>query len=153
MSPHALFRRLALAEAVTWALLLLGMVVKYGFAATDVLVRVFGMVHGVVFIAYCLVTLFVWVNQLWPAKTGLLALACAVPPFATVWFERRAQRQGSLLGSWRLARGGQQPRSSVERLQAWMLRRPALTVGIGAVAVLTLTGVALLVGPPVPAPS
>ena len=60
-----LFRRLAIAEAVTWALLLIGMFLKYVTGTTELGVRVFGMVHGVVFIAYCLTAVFVGVNQRW----------------------------------------------------------------------------------------
>ena len=58
MSPRTVFRRVAIAEAVTWALLLTGMFLKYVTETTELGVRVFGMVHGVVFIAYCLTT--VW---------------------------------------------------------------------------------------------
>lgn len=153
MSPKALFRRFAFAEAVTWALLLVGMVLKYVTHTTDLGVRVFGMVHGVVFIAYCLVTAFVRVNQRWSLGTAAVALGSAVPPFATVWFDRRAERHGQLEGGWRLAPGGEVPASAAERLQAWMLRRPVAAVALAAVAVVALTGVALLVGPPVPPPS
>ena len=57
MSPaDLLFRRVAIAEAITWALLLTGMFLKYVTETTELGVRVFGMVHGVVFIAYCLTT-------------------------------------------------------------------------------------------------
>jgi integral membrane protein len=152
MSPHVLFRRLARSEAVTWALLLLGMLVKYGPAWTDLGVRVFGLVHGVVFLAYCVVAVFVATNQRWRVGTTLLALASAVPPFATVWFERRAVRRGRLAGEWRLLPGGDRPGSPPERVQAWMLRRPALAVVTGVVVVGLLTGVALVAGPPVPPP-
>jgi integral membrane protein len=152
MSPHVLFRLLARAEAVTWALLLLGMFVKYGPAWTDLGVRVFGMVHGIVFLAYCVVAVFVATDRRWRAGTTLLALASAVPPFATVWFERRAVRRGWLAGDWRLAPGRDRPGSAPERVQAWMLRRPALAVLTGVALVGLLTGVALVAGPPVPPP-
>jgi integral membrane protein len=150
MSPEALLRRSAVAEAVTWALLLTGMVLKYVTRTTDVGVQVFGLVHGVVFIAYCVVAVFVAVNQRWGAGTTLAALASAVPPFATPWFERSASRRGLLAGGWRLAPGGERPGSAPERLQAWTLRRPGLAVVAGVVVVAALTGVALAVGPPVP---
>jgi len=152
MSPEVLFRRFAIAEAVTWALLLTGMVLKYVTRTTELGVQVFGMVHGVVFIAYCVVAVFVAVNQRWGVRTTLLALASAVPPFATIWFERWAVHRGQLEGGWRLAPGGERPASPAERLQAWTLRRPALAVLAGAVLVAALTGVALVVGPPVPPP-
>ena len=153
MSPHVLFRRLAVAEAVTWALLLAGMFLKYVTRTTELGVQVFGLVHGVAFIGYCVTTVFVAVGQRWRPGTTLLALAAAVPPFATVWFERRAARRGLLEGGWRLAPGGETPGSVPERLQAWTLRRPGVAVVVGVALVAALTGVALLVGPPVPPPS
>lgn len=153
MSPLHLFRRLAIAEAVTWALLLVGMVLKYGTETTELGVRVFGMVHGVVFIAYCLGAVFVAVNQRWSAGTTLLALASAIPPFMSVWFDRRAERRGQLDGPWRLARGGEQPVGVLERGQAWMLARPLAATGAAVLAVAALTLLALLVGPPASSPS
>ena len=82
------------------------------------------MVHGVVFIAYCLSVVFVAVNQRWSLATTALGLASAVPPFMTVWFDRRAERTGRLAGPWRLTPGGEQPAGALERVQAWMLARP-----------------------------
>ena len=149
MSPLTLFRRLAFAEAVTWALLLTGMVLKYVTETTELGVRVFGMAHGVVFIAYCLTAVFVGVNQRWPLGTLALALASAVPPFMTVWFDRRAERRGLLAGGWRLAPGREPADNPAERAQAWMLARPVAALGAAVVAVGALTMVALLVGPPV----
>ena len=146
MSPLRLFRTVAVAEAVTWTLLLVGMVVKYGFDATDVLVRVFGMLHGIVFIAYVLVTAFVWVNQRWRPATGVLALLSSIPPLVTVVFELLAERRGLLDGGWRLL--DEEPRGGLERVQAAMLRRPLAAVGVGVVAVAVLTAIALAVGPP-----
>ena len=153
MSPLKLFRRLAIAEAVTWALLLVGMFLKYVTETTELGVRVFGMVHGVVFIAYCLGGVFVAVNQRWRLGTTVLALASAVPPFMTVWFDRRAERRGQLDGPWRLAPGGDQPSSALERAQAWMLARPVAAAGAAVIAVGALTLLALLVGPPASSPS
>lgn len=149
MSPRTLYRRIALAEVVSWALLLLGMFLKYVTETTELGVRVFGMVHGVVFITFCLITVFVWVNQKWTAREGLLGLASAVPPFLTVWYERRMERAGRLEGGWRLGRGGDHPATPAERIVAWMLARPGAAVALGLVAVAALTSVALIVGPPV----
>ena len=92
-SPLLLFRRVAIAEAMTWALLLTGMFLKYVTETTELAVRVFGMAHGVVFIAYCLATL-VGVDQRWSRGRVLLGLISAVPPFPTVWFDRYAERRG-----------------------------------------------------------
>ena len=145
-NPLSLFRRLAIAEAVTWALLLAGMFLKYGTHTTELGVRVFGMVHGVVFIAYCLVTLLVGVDQRWSRGRVLLGLVSAVPPFMTVWFDRYAERRDALGTSWRLV--SQAPQRLLERPAAWLLRNPLQGALAGLVAVAALTGVALLVGPP-----
>jgi integral membrane protein len=147
MSPRRLHRGAAVAEAITWALLLTGMFLKYVTETTELGVQVFGMVHGVVFIAYCLATGLLWVDQKWPLSRLALGLLAAVPPFATVPFERYAERSGLLGDTWRLRTGS--PTGLHERLAAWLVRRPAQGALVGLVAVLGLTGVALLAGPPV----
>ena len=145
MSPLKTFRFVAVAEAITWALLLTGMVLKYA-DVTELGVRVFGMVHGVVFIAYCLVTVLVAVDQRWSGRRSLLTLAAAVPPFFTVLADRSAERRGVLGDSWRLT--AEAPSSILERLVSWLLRNPMRGAVAGVVAVGALTGLALLVGPP-----
>jgi len=104
VTPTLLFRRVAIAEAVTWALLLTGMALKYT-DVTELGVRVFGMAHGVVFIAYCLTTVLVGVDRRWSRGRLLLGLVAAVPPFATVLFDRYAERRGALGPAWRLRAG------------------------------------------------
>jgi len=147
VSPVLLFRRVAVAEAVTWALLLTGMFLKYVTETTELGVRLFGMAHGIVFVAYCLTTLLVAVDQSWSPRRTSLGLACAVPPFLTIWFDRYAEARGALTATWRLA----SPRTAMrphERVVAWLVRNPVLGVATGLVAVAALTGVALTVGPP-----
>ena len=150
MNPRPLFRLVARAEAVTWALLLTGMFLKYVTETTELGVRVFGMVHGVVFVAYCVAAVVVAVDRRWTVGRTLLALVAAVPPFATLAFERYAERRaalGSAEEPWRLR--VEEPDSLLERLVAWLVRNPALGAGAGALTVAALTGVALVVGPPV----
>jgi integral membrane protein len=144
-TPRRLFRALATAEAITWALLLTGMFLKYVTRTTELGVSIFGMVHGIVFIAYGLVTILVATDQRWSLGRLALGLAAAVPPFATLPFERYADRRGLLGDSW-LSR----PDSSgaAQRAVSWLLEHQRRALGIGVVAVLALTGVALLVGPP-----
>ena len=147
MTPLLLFRRVAIAEAVTWALLLTGMFLKYVTETTELGVRIGGMLHGVVFIAYCLTTVVVAVDQRWSARRTLLGLAASVPPFCTVLFDRYAEKRGALGTSWRLV--ATEPQGPVERPVAWLLRHPGRGALTGIVGVAALTGVALLVGPPV----
>ncbi|GAB2865286.1 DUF3817 domain-containing protein [Nocardioides pacificus] len=147
MSPLKLFRAVAVAEAFTWALLLTGMFLKYVTETTELGVRIGGMVHGTVFIAYCLVTVLVAVDQRWSPQRALLGLVSAVPPFVTVWFDRYAEGRGLLGDSWRLTSA--EPAGALERPTAWLLRNPLRGAAAGLVAVVALTGVALVAGPPV----
>ena len=150
MHPRPLFRLVARAEAVTWALLLTGMFLKYVTETTEVGVRVFGMVHGVVFVAYCVAAVVVAVDRRWSLGRTVVALVAAVPPFATLAFETYAERRGALGAPdqpWRLR--VEEPGSALDRVVAWLVRNPALGAGAGALTVAALTGVALVVGPPV----
>ena len=146
MSPLKTFRLVAIAEAVTWALLLAGMFLKYVTETTELGVRVFGMVHGVVFIAFVLTTVLVAVDQRWTARRSLLTLLASIPPFFTVLADRSAERSGALANTWRLTASA--PQRTLDRPVAWLLRNPARGALAGVVAVAALTGVALLVGPP-----
>ena len=146
VDPARLFRLVARAEAVTWALLLAGMFLKYVTETTELGVRVFGMLHGVVFIAYCVATVVVAVDRRWSAGRVVLGLAAAVPPFATLAFEAYAARAGLLAGAWRLR--SDQPAGVVEKAVARVVRRPGQGLVAAAVAVAALTGLGLLVGPP-----
>jgi integral membrane protein len=146
VSPGRLFRRLAVTEAITWALLLTGMFLKYVTETTELGVRVFGMVHGVAFVAYCVTTVVVAVDQRWSFRRALAALACAVPPFATVPFDKYAESRGWLTSSWRLVE--QRPESRVDAAVVWLVRNPLRGLLAGLVAVAAFTGLALVAGPP-----
>ncbi|MGV9373334.1 DUF3817 domain-containing protein [Micromonospora tulbaghiae] len=86
----------AFAEGCSWAALLAGMAVKYGPPGNDIGVKIFGPVHGALFVVYGLLALVVALRRRWTLVQTGLALASAVPPFATVLFERWASRRGLL---------------------------------------------------------
>jgi len=146
MSPLRLFRAVAIAEAITWALLLGGMFLKYVTDTTEVGVQVAGPIHGVVFIAYCLTTLLVAVDQRWSAGRTVLGLVSSIPPFVTVLFDRYAERRGLLGAAWRLRT--ESATGPVQRLVSWLIRKPLQGLVAGLVAVAVLTGIALVAGPP-----
>ncbi|HXH77376.1 DUF3817 domain-containing protein [Nocardioides sp.] len=146
MTPRSTFRALAVAEAVTWGLLLTGMFLKYVTETTDLGVRVFGMVHGVVFIAYCLVAVVVAVDQRWSLARTALGLVAAVPPFATLLFEAYAERR-DLLGTEWLSRPDSL--TAPQRSVCWLLEHYRLAIGLLVLAVALLTAGALAAGPPV----
>ncbi|GAA1582642.1 DUF3817 domain-containing protein [Leucobacter aridicollis] len=149
MSPRNLFRLFATAEVITWAGLITALILR-ATGVTASAVSIAGGIHGFVFLAYCVSTVFVWINQRWKPGLGITGLLLAVVPFATYPFERAVDRRGLLAGPWRLAPGGDEPRGFVEHVQAWILRRPILSIGLIAILVVIVFLVLLWLGPPVP---
>ena len=91
-----IFRALAIAEAFTWAALLVGMFLKWVTRTTELGVEIAGPIHGTFFIGYGISALSLWGMQRWPFRVALFAGLSAVFPFATVGFERWAGRRGYL---------------------------------------------------------
>lgn len=148
MTPKRLFSLFAIGEAITWALLLVGMFLKYVTKTTEVMVTIGGGVHGFMFIAFCFVTVFVGVSQKWGAKWILLGLGSAIPPFFTIPFEVAAIRRGKLDGAWQLGPNGRAPGGVVEKGIAWAITRPVLTLVAGLAVVAVIFTVMVAVGPP-----
>ncbi len=99
MTPRtaaSVFRVVAVAEALSWIGLLIGMYVKYVPETTELGVKIFGPVHGGIFVAYVVVALLAARVLRWSPGTTILALLASVPPLASIWFERRATRVGWL---------------------------------------------------------
>ncbi len=91
------FRLIAMAEAVSWVGLLVGMYFKYlGTPRTEIGVKVFGMVHGLVFIAFVVAALLVGVAVRWTLSTWLLALLASIVPLCSVIFLIWADRTGRM---------------------------------------------------------
>jgi integral membrane protein len=89
------FRLVAVAEAISWAGLLVAMAFKYGLDM-PLGVTVVGWVHGLVFTAYVVTSLLVCGPLRWKFSTLVLALIASVPPLASAVFERWAARRGHL---------------------------------------------------------
>jgi integral membrane protein len=152
VSPRLLYRTVAIAEAITWTLLIGGMLLKYVIAPGefgDAAVRVGGFVHGFVFLAYGVTAVLVGINQRWRPRLILLGLATAVVPYATIPFDRWLERRTLLSGGWRReATADPRDHTVVSRLLRWGLARPVL---LGTVLVLGLAAVfttLLVMGPP-----
>ncbi len=148
MTPKLLYRIVAVAETITWALLLVAMACKYLLHAAEWLVPIAGGLHGFVFLSYCAATVFVWINERWGVGRGLLGLGSSILPFATIPFERSLERHEALGTTWRLGAGGEPPRGFVEHVQAWVLRHPLVAFILVVVAISVVFTVLLRLGPP-----
>ena len=90
------FRILAVAEAFSWAALLIGMYFKWIAKTTEIGVEIAGPIHGALFVGYGVAALALWRLQRWPFIVALFAGISAVFPFATIAFERWAGNRGYL---------------------------------------------------------
>lgn len=88
---------IAFAEALTWVGLLTGMYFKYvGTPRTEIGVKVFGMAHGLVFIAFVVIAIMVGIAVRWSMRVWLLALLASIVPLASVIFLIWVERTGRL---------------------------------------------------------
>lgn len=148
LTPKHLYRFLAVAETITWTLLIIGMIAKYGFGF-DALVFPFGLTHGTVFVAYGATQILVGLNQRWSTKRILLGIVTAIVPYATIPWERVLERERALDGPWR-TQASDDPRDAtvVDRLFRWGITHPVLLAVIMLAAVGAVIAVLLQLGPP-----
>lgn len=92
------FRAVANLEALSWVGLLTGMALEYVFTARaelgEVLVSVFGALHGGLVIAFVALALLLSWQLRWRWRLLAVAVAATIPPFATVAFDLWAHRTG-----------------------------------------------------------
>jgi integral membrane protein len=148
MTPRALFRLVAIAEAITWTLLITALIVRAttGFALG---VTIAGGIHGFVFLAYGATAVLLAVNQRWHPGVAAIAIVSAIVPYATIPVELWLARTGRLDGDWRREETDD-PRDRVwiDRLARWFIRHPVLLIIVIAAAVVVLFLVLLSLGPP-----
>lgn len=83
------FRWIALLEGLSFIILVfIAMPLKYGFDMPQA-VRMFGMAHGVLFVAYVILLFMVWREEKWTIGKAALAFLMSLVPFGTLWFDRK----------------------------------------------------------------
>ncbi len=86
-------RRLGFVEGLsTLVLFFIAMPLKY-LAGRPEAVRIFGMLHGILFTALALMLVLAVRRVPLAPKTALLGLLCAVVPFGPFWFDRRLKAE------------------------------------------------------------
>jgi integral membrane protein len=147
-TPLSLFRTLAIAEAISWTLLITGLILR-ATADLAIAVTIGGGIHGFVFLSYGVTAVLVAKNQRWGAGPTAIAVGSAIVPYATIPTELWLHRSGRLDGAWRLD-ATSDPRDDAwhDRLMRWFLRRPWVLAVILAAGVVVVFTILLLVGPP-----
>lgn len=149
MTPKKLFRLFALAEAVTWTLLIGGLILRATVGVPSIAFAIVGGLHGAVFLAYGVIASLTGVNQRWGLGRTVLAVALAIVPYATIPFELAVQRSGKLDGDWRREHSGDARDDHwFDRLYRWFIIRPALLTIVMFAVVTAIFAVLLIAGPP-----
>lgn len=149
MTPRIFYRTIAIAEAITWTLLIAAMIMKYVLKVGGWPVSIGGFAHGLVFIAYATTAVLVGLNQRWPKRQIVGAAATAFVPYLTIPFDKWLEKQNMLDGGWRTT-ATDHPRDShwVNVVLRWMLNRPVLLSMVFVVFVGGVMATMLFVGPP-----
>ncbi|KAA9085509.1 DUF3817 domain-containing protein [Microbacterium radiodurans] len=147
-TPLTAFRSLAIAEAISWTLLILGLVIRALFDL-PVAVTIGGGIHGFVFLCYGATAVLVAWNNRWPLVPTVCAVGAAVIPYATIPTEIVLRRRGRLAGSWR-TEASDDPRDAraLDRLLRWFVNRPIVLAVILAVGIVAAYTALLVIGPP-----
>lgn len=147
-APLTLFRTLAIAEAISWTILIAALIIR-AVADLPVAVTVGGAIHGFVFLAYGATAILVALNQHWRAWPTVVAVASAVIPYATVPTEIWLHRSGRLDGPWRIEQTDDpRDRRPLDRMLRFFLRRPWVLAALLVVGIVALYVALLLIGPP-----
>lgn len=153
LSPKTLYRIVAIAEAITWTILISALIYRavVGVENAGLAVTIGGSIHGFVFLSYGATAVLTAINQRWSPGLAMLAVVTAVIPYATIPFDIWAHRTGKLEGDWR-REATDDPRDQrwFDRLVRWMLNHPYLLAALILLAVVVLFTVLLILGPPVP---
>jgi integral membrane protein len=149
LTPKNLFVLFAIAEAITWTLLIIGLVLKATTPIPPIVVTVVGGIHGLVFLGYGVTAALVGVNQRWSTGKIILGIALAIIPYATIPFERIQLKQATLEGEWRTA-ATDHPKDNTwfDRLFRWFIDRPLPLVLALLAVIAAIFATLLLVGPP-----
>lgn len=87
------FRKVAIWEGISFILLVfVAMPIKYGLGIPQ-FVRVIGMAHGILFIAYVILLIQVAIEHDWPMKKSALGFIASILPFGPFIFDRTLERE------------------------------------------------------------
>ncbi|HLC82202.1 MAG TPA: DUF3817 domain-containing protein [Bacteroidia bacterium] len=90
-----IFLKVGFAEGVSFLILLfIAMPLKY-FMDMPLPVRIVGMAHGVLFIAFCILLLLATLKYKWSLKMAIIGFLLSFLPFGTFYLERILKKENS----------------------------------------------------------
>jgi len=91
-SPLGRFRKVALAEGISFILLLMAMPFKYLYDMPQG-VKIVGWIHGFLFILYMIMLLNVKLSNKWSVTKSLIAFLASLIPFGTFVLDRSLRKE------------------------------------------------------------
>ncbi len=88
-----LLRLASFAEGISFLVLLYFAIYHKRILGEPDAIQVPGMVHGMLFLLFCLALFHVWADKKWPLKKVALAFVCSLLPFAPFYLERRLKHE------------------------------------------------------------
>jgi integral membrane protein len=82
------FRSVAFLEGLSYVMLLFTMVLKYRFSMPEPN-KIVGLAHGLLFVLYVTLLLFVWIRHRWKLGEVVVAFLLSLVPFGTFFGEAR----------------------------------------------------------------
>ena len=99
MNPIPFLRKVALAEAVSFLVLLgIAMPLKY-MAHLPIAVKVAGSVHGLLFVLFCIALWRAWLGARWPLSRAATLFVAALLPFGPFVIDGRMRVWEAEFGS------------------------------------------------------
>ena len=84
-----IFRLIALLEGVSYLLLAAAAIYKRMPNGNDYFVKLLGMPHGLLFVAYIVLAIVVGMEQKWNKKTIFIVLIASILPFGTFYVDKK----------------------------------------------------------------
>jgi integral membrane protein len=88
MNIVSIFRKVAIAEGISYLAFGATMPLKYGLGILWPN-KIVGAAHGALFVAFCVLLLAVWIRERWTlGRVAAFGLASLLP-YGTIWLERK----------------------------------------------------------------
>jgi len=94
---YSLFRKAAIAEGISFlVLLIVAMPLKY-FAGMPLAVTIVGSLHGALFIAFMIMVYLVKEKYKKPIRWGIIAFIASVVPFGTFYMDKEWKKEQAIV--------------------------------------------------------
>ena len=88
-----ILRLISFAEGVSYLVLLYCAIYHKRILGEPEAIRIPGMIHGVLFMLFCLALGYVWIERKWSLKKVVFAFVCSLLPFAPFYLERKLKAE------------------------------------------------------------